>query len=138
MILGRLINLTQITYLVVINHRRVVINLCVYIGALLGFVKGLFGFKNKGILCWYFDWGINFGKYVHFLSLKLKNFYCFLGARKWNEMCFGFLILKSKFLYAVVVAFKRSSWSPLLSILFTEEGCKGMWCIRPEWLSPDL
>ena len=88
----------------------------------------------------------------------MKNLYCFLGERKWNEICFEFLILKSKLLYAVVdilmamfecfqmimnmlvilVSFNRSSWSPLLSIFFTEEGCKCMWCIRPELLSIDL
>ena len=99
----RLINLPKLRILeVVINHEEVVINLYVYIRTPIGFVKGFFGFKNKGTLCWNFDWGINFEKYVHFLSTKLKNLYCFLGARKWNEMYFGFLMLKSKLLCIVV------------------------------------
>ena len=38
----------------------------------------------------------------------------------------------------ILVAFKHSPWSPLLSILFTEEGCEGMWCIRLQWFSLEL
>ena len=49
-----------------------------------GFVKGLFGFNNKGILCWNYDWGINFRKYVHFLSLNWKISIAFLV--QGNEM----------------------------------------------------
>ena len=38
----------------------------------------------------------------------------------------------------ILIAFKRSPWSPLLSFLFTQEGCEGVWCIRLQWLSLEL